>query len=135
MPFKDKEKEREYRRKKYSDNLEKERERNRINHLKNKDRDSNKWKEWYSKNKEVRKEKQKKYFADNRDVIISKSRKKATEQRNQLDDIYVKHVIIEQTGLSIKTVNENKDLINSFRSQIKLNRLIKTKNGKSKKTK
>lgn len=117
MPFKDKDKEREYRRKKYAQNKEKH---------------SKRWQEWYLKNKENRKETQKKYFEDNRETLISKSRKKATKQRNQLDDIYVKHVIVEQTGLSTETVNKNKDLIESFRNQIKLNRLIKTKNGKSK---
>ncbi len=80
-------------------------------------------KQWRKENKD----KIKKYKELTKDKRIIQQKKDHKKSINKLSNWYVCNNIRARTGLSLKTIREHPELIESYREQIKLKRLLKQK--------
>lgn len=141
MPFKDPEKAKANKRQYYLNNIEKLKKRasdwyenNRESVLENHAGKSETLKEnckiWRKNNKDKVKTYKKKYEEENKEAHLLAKSKRVKRAISNLPDYYIVHQIKNQTGLSIKTIKENPELIINHREQIKVKRFIKNiKNG------
>ena len=113
--------------------------------IKNKDEIKNRKKEYHLKNKEYFKEHRKKYRIKNKEYIkeynkeyMIKNKEYIKEYgkkiRDDLNESYILARIRSNTGLSIKTAKQHPELIENFRQQILIKRLIKSKKNENIKT-
>jgi hypothetical protein len=89
----------------------------------NKERRTKNKKEWDSKNKEKRKKDRRMWSEINKDKVIEQQR----IERDELKDIYVIRGIHSFTGMKFKIIRQHPELIESWRQQIKVKRLLKQK--------
>jgi len=101
-------------------------------------------KKWNDENKEIKTETYKKYYIKNKDniksvaanyrqlnkkLIIDNQKKYHDRCTKELLDPYIIYRIVKLCGLSAKIVIKYPELIETYRSNLKLKRLIKNKNG------
>lgn len=134
MPYKDQQKAKESARRRYLLNIEKRKLCGKLFYEKNKEKVKQQHrakceelklecKKWRDQNKDKIKN-YKEQTKDKRIVQQKKDRKKAIDK---LSNWYVCNNIKARTGLSLKTIREHPELIDSFKEQIKLKRLLKQK--------
>lgn len=91
------------------------------------------YKKYTIENSEKIIEKSAKYYKQNKNILIEKAKNISKKNVKNLSDSYIKVVIHNSSGLKRDTINENPELIENYRQQIKVKRLLKTiKNGNKK---
>lgn len=137
MPYKDKEKDKARLKKYYEDNKELVKKRGRDYYSANREKVLKQHaekpdlkeacKEWKRNNKDKVKKYKKEYEEKNREQHLTMRRKSIKRAIQRLPDYYVANQIKQQTGISMKTIKANPELIENHRQQIKLKRLLKNK--------
>lgn len=127
MPYKDKDKQREFQRKRYLKNKGYESDRKKKYYTDKKEvllKNSN---EYYINNKKERLEYSKSYSESNKESIKKRMKQYDNKRIVNIDKSYLIGMVRRNNDLSNESVNHNKELIKIQEIKVKLHRLIKSK--------